>query len=310
MRFFSELRAMVWGIMHSVAMLVWAIILLMIVMFIFACYITQTVSSELIDHSQGKSDIDPETIAEMKACFGNLFLTKYSLYKTITGGADWEVFADPLFKVSPVVGFFFCFYVAFSLLAILNVISGVFVANAMKATEHDSDCVIVEQTKDRKKMIEDVKAVFRKADEDGSGILSWEEFTKHLEDPCVQAYFRQLDIDIEGEGMHNLWTLLDFDGDGGIGVDEFVTGCQHLKGKASRLDFARLSHHQKVHSDTLLVISSEQKRMEGELSQKLFKLYSDVGLLTNLLNKANQPPAPLTQPQDKSSPPAQAKILF
>merc|ERR1719161_55042 len=43
MRFFSELRAMVWGIMHSIASLVWAIILLIIVMFIFACYITQTV---------------------------------------------------------------------------------------------------------------------------------------------------------------------------------------------------------------------------------------------------------------------------
>merc|ERR1719160_31469 len=62
MRFFSELRAMVWGIMHSIASLFWAIILLIIIMFIFACYITQTVSTELIADLRGKSNIDQGTI--------------------------------------------------------------------------------------------------------------------------------------------------------------------------------------------------------------------------------------------------------
>merc|ERR1719375_1375799 len=113
MRFFSELRSMIWGIMHSIASLVWAMLVLMMVMIVSSCFITQTVSTELIEHAEGRGTLSEEDIAHLTLCYRNIWVTNYSLYKAITGGADWESFADVLFKISPIAGVFFCFYIAF-----------------------------------------------------------------------------------------------------------------------------------------------------------------------------------------------------
>merc|ERR1719313_1493293 len=103
----------------------------------------------------------------------------------------------------------------------------------------------MEQTEARRKYVKDVKSVFLRADLDSSGKLDWEEFQKHLDNVCVQAYFRQLDIDLEDGGAEALFNLLDFDGNGSIDVEEFIFGCGQLKGYAKSLDLARLGHGQR-----------------------------------------------------------------
>merc|ERR1712232_1318253 len=108
--------------------------------------------------------------------FGSLTATMYSLYKAITGGDDWSNFSDPLFDVSPTMGIFFCLYVAFAVLAVLNVVTAVFVDNAIKANQQDADVIIMEQSVSRKKHIKEMQSIFRKADTDNSGELDFAKF--------------------------------------------------------------------------------------------------------------------------------------
>merc|ERR1719217_1543796 len=124
--------------MHSIGALLWAIFLLVSIIFIFACYITQAVNVELIkEESQDLGRLTEQELASMDHIYGSLLKTMYFLYQGISGGNDWGVFADPLFKISPVLGLTYCLYIALMTVAVLNVVTGVFVDQAIKSTELD-----------------------------------------------------------------------------------------------------------------------------------------------------------------------------
>lgn len=239
LRFFHELRAMVMGILHSFGTLIWVLVLLCMNMFLFAVYVTQIAAYERIEMNNAV-DKDEELDAALEENFGELTSSMYSLYKAVTGGDDWGGFADLLFEVNIFTGLLFCFYVAFTTFAVLNVVTGVFIGNAFKLIEDDTDLTIMEQTETRRTAISDVKAIFRRTDSDRSGAISREEFSSHVKNPCVQAYFRQLGLDIEQKrNWDGMFDLLDFDNNQEIDIDEFVSGCLHMRGPARSIDLER-----------------------------------------------------------------------
>lgn len=262
-RFFNDLRAMVQGIFASILSLFWALVLLFLICFVFGIFITQMVTTH-----RSKEGGDEDLNADLKDNFGSLLQTMYALYKAITGGDDWSAFADPLFQISPMLGVIFLLYIAFAVFAVLNVVTGVFVDNAIKANQSDADVIILEQTEARKKHIEAVKSVFFKADTDESGHLDLDEFKFHIDNPYVQAYFRQLDLDVEGEGAETLFKLLDFDGNGTIDIEEFIFGCGQLKGFAKSFDLARMRHAQAdLHNKLVRMMDDNSTRVDSILSK-------------------------------------------
>merc|ERR1719261_402071 len=96
-----------------------------------------------------------------------------TLYMTISGGVDWGDVCKPLTDIHPVMGFLFAMYIAFGVLCVLNIVTGVFVENANKITSNDEDQMIMEELNQRKIWISEVKALFETADQDGSGVLDW-----------------------------------------------------------------------------------------------------------------------------------------
>merc|ERR1719235_3104707 len=103
---------------------------------------------------------------------------------------------DPLrYELSPFFGVFYVLYIAFSMFALLNVVTGLFVEKALASALDDRDAVIQEQLAREESYANEVRRCFHEADEDGSGTISWNEFNAHLGDPRVQAYFKTLDID-------------------------------------------------------------------------------------------------------------------
>lgn len=239
--FFSELRALCIGIFQTIGSLFWALLLLVIVIFVFSVYLTQGVAYYLIEQiEEGHDDVANH---ELRKNYGSLLETMLSLWKAVTGGADWEAFCDPLFQISPFMGFTFVMYIAFTVCAMMNVVTGIFINKAIKAAEGDLELVILANNRDRKEHMEAVKRVFEKADTDGSGCLNKEEFIHHFNDPCVQSFFTVLELDLDGVEPEQLFMLLDFNGDQLISTNEFIYGCTSMKGSARNLDLARLSHN-------------------------------------------------------------------
>jgi len=235
MRFFSDLRVMVAGIMSSMMSLFWALVLLLIIMYIFSVFVLQMVVDEPAIKTQDED-------SDLVKYYGNLVRSIFTLFQCICGGLDWGDPAAPLVEMHPIIGFMFAFYIAFAVFCVLNIITGVFVENTNKMAQKDEDNMILEEVEIKQEWANIVANLFNNADVDMSGEIDAEEFAAQADDLRVQAYFRRIGLEVNERNARGLFSLLDFDGDGMVTLDEFSSGLQQLHGTAKRMDVARIKH--------------------------------------------------------------------
>merc|ERR1711972_258170 len=140
-------------------------------------------------------------------------------------GIEWRNLAIPLMKtISPAMAVVFCLYIVFTTLALMNIVTGVFVETALNRAREDREVYMINHLRD----------LFRTLDENSNGVVSWDELRANLNNPKLVPIFKELDIDpSEAKG---LFKLLDRDGSGSIDADEFLSGCLSLRGPAKALD--------------------------------------------------------------------------
>merc|ERR1719453_1534004 len=94
----------------------------------------------------------------------------------------------------------------------MNIVTSIFVENSMKSAQRDRDFIIQNQMTKQYTYVQDVKRLFREADTDNSGVMSWLEFEVLLKNHRVQAFFEALELDTTQ--ARGLFTLLDMDATG------------------------------------------------------------------------------------------------
>merc|ERR1719267_404906 len=113
--------------------------------------------------------------------FGSLWEAMISLWCAISGGNDWWHYAELLRSLQ--YGEFyllvFFFYIAFCVIGLLNVVTGIFVDSAVCTRTEDE--VVESYREDLRSTTEDVRRIFGEADTDRSGVLSHRELQAHLE---------------------------------------------------------------------------------------------------------------------------------
>merc|ERR1712039_201599 len=157
-------------------------------MYVVGVFITQIVC----DHRTG-IDNSQDVEKDLVTYWGTLGNSVLSLYMAVTGGVDWADVVDPLKdEISIFLVPLFMLYIAFALLCVLNVITGVFVESALLACKKDKDMY----------MVNHVRTLFDSVDANGNGSINWEEFQSALNTDEMQEVFQQIDIDIsEAEGV-------------------------------------------------------------------------------------------------------------
>eukprot|EP00930_Biecheleria_cincta_P027136 TRINITY_DN19061_c0_g1_i1.p1 TRINITY_DN19061_c0_g1~~TRINITY_DN19061_c0_g1_i1.p1 ORF type:complete len:268 (-),score=49.44 TRINITY_DN19061_c0_g1_i1:115-918(-) len=156
--------------------------------------------------------------------FGSLPLSILPLYQAITTGLAWNELSTPLIQeISVVSGLVMSLFVAFAMMALMNVVTGVFVEAALKSAKDDHD----------EFMLCHVRELFEGQDE-----IDWECFSSHLGNEHMQSFFTAIDVDMSE--AESVFKLLDADGSGEIDLDEFLTGCLNLKGPAKAIDTCAL----------------------------------------------------------------------
>eukprot|EP00443_Scrippsiella_acuminata_P125488 CAMPEP_0115766084 /NCGR_PEP_ID=MMETSP0272-20121206/102945_1 /TAXON_ID=71861 /ORGANISM="Scrippsiella trochoidea, Strain CCMP3099" /LENGTH=668 /DNA_ID=CAMNT_0003211995 /DNA_START=45 /DNA_END=2050 /DNA_ORIENTATION=- len=228
LRYFQELRTMVSSIASSCKSLLWTVILVMLLIYVVGVYLTNLIADE------AQSDPDVLLREDIQRHYGSLFSTFLSLFQAMTGGVDWDDLMRPLVEeISPMLAVVFSFYITFSVLCMMNVITGVFCESALGSARADKDKEVKRQ----------VEAAFCATDSDGSGRITWKEFTDALTDPKVSECLKAIEIDsTEAKG---LFALLDTDGSGDVDGEEFVAGCLRLRGQAKAIDLATLMYFNK-----------------------------------------------------------------
>merc|ERR1711957_469456 len=143
----------------------------------------------------------------------------------MTGGIDWDSVASPLFQqIGLLGGCIFVAYIAFAILALMNVVTGVFVQTALQSAMKEEEAFLTDT----------VVMLFGMAQENKGNRLDWEDVKLRLANPSTAREWKA--IDVEPADAAYLFKLLDFDSTGFVDFEEFLSGCLRLHGSAKALD--------------------------------------------------------------------------
>jgi len=156
----------------------------------------------------------------------------------IIGGKDWGDYFELLYPLSALYKFQFLFYITFTVFAVMNVVTGVFVDSAFEFCKRDRDLIIQEALHEKETFRQNMTELFNEIDLDGSGSIALEELEEAITDARAVAFFKSLELDFQQATL--LFHLLDVDRSGRVDTDEFINGCQSLKGGATTVDLSTM----------------------------------------------------------------------
>jgi hypothetical protein len=227
-------------------------LLLLIIIYVFSLVFTQAATDHLLENryyttlSVGACvSSDPlagEYLCVLDLYWGSLAKSTLTLFKGIAGGLSWDVAVQPFTRLNRIWEFIFIGYISFTYLAVLNVVTGVFCPSAIEGAQHDHDLMVQAQLANKEMHVKRIKELFQTLDSDASGVITFKELSKHIEDAEVKAFFDSMDLCIAD--AWTLFKLLDNDQTHEIDAEEFVDGVMRLRGVAKSIDMAKLMHDQ------------------------------------------------------------------
>merc|ERR1719316_27635 len=149
---------------------------------------------------------------------------------------------------------FYIFFVFFTNITLLNLVTGVIVENVLLIAHQDEIDQLRQERKKRGKITQTLNEIFLRADVDGSFSLSREEFKAMLVDQEVVMLLRTLDINIWD--AEDLFDILDVDDSGSMDIKEFFEGFSRVKGTAHG------KHLLKLHYDVLRENTMFREKLE------------------------------------------------
>ena len=126
--------------------------------------------------------------------------------------------------ISPWFGYAFVVLIAYSFLALLNVITGTFVEAVSQQANH---------LKVRMQMLQ-ARKVFKQMDSNGNGTIALGELRDQAQSPAVMEFFDYVNVD-PSEAQY-LLEVLDADSSGTIAFEEFLQGTLRLNSSARAAD--------------------------------------------------------------------------
>jgi len=226
LRQIRDLRTLIFSIIVSLRSLLWTLLLLALLIYVFSVVITQLVTQTIKNKTVY---VVPDNKASLLKYYGGMDKSMFSLFEALFGGQDWDVLVRPLMEdVHWTLSLVFVFYIAFSSLAMLNVVTGVFVDNVLECARKDKETFL----------INNVRELFSQLEGGVHGVMTWEVFESKLETEEMKAAFKAINVDLsEARG---LFSLLDLDNSKEVNAQEFLAGCLRLRGPAKALDLAVL----------------------------------------------------------------------
>jgi hypothetical protein len=234
----KPLQAILQSIISTVDTLAWSIVMLVVILFLFALMIVIRAASFLEEepgHGEAVIGENGETVKDtLEAHYGSVGLTILHLFICCTGG-DWSVYYDSLVPTGAINCTLFLFFIAFTQVALLNIILGVFVDDAMKIMLADRDERVQEHAEEQLQIESHLRRICYELDRNGDAMLSSVEMLSAVETPKIHNFlemmgFRASEVKefIEHMFAEGEDTLID--------IETFVDMIMRFRGTASCFD--------------------------------------------------------------------------
>jgi hypothetical protein len=227
--------------------------------YIVACYFTQSFADHMTTRRESKYWVgrnDGEV--ELELYFGSLSRSVLSLWQSISGGVDWNVLVHPLLgEVGLHSGLLFSAFLAFSVLALMNVVTGVFVQNALNSAKQEEENFVTSR----------ILELFHFAERKEGANIRFDEIEASISDPKTAREWAS--IGVEAEDARHLFKLFDMNEEGLVPFDEFLGGCLRLGGSAKALDVLTIMQENRKYQEQLHIFQQESMAMLVDISQKI-----------------------------------------
>jgi hypothetical protein len=207
-------------------------VMLTLIMYLFGLVFLQAVSGFLND----VESIEPEIEEAINAYWSSVIISTITLYMAITGGNDWGPLAEPLKSCGWHIYGLFLFFIAFAAIAVLNVLTGMFVDAAMKVAEEDEGNVMEEL--EGNEQIDNMKHWLHSEAEANAGFITWDQFKTGvtMKVPPVMNFMKAVEIELTD--AQKVFKMLEVDGH--VDTEEFVIGCMKVKGDSQGISMVSL----------------------------------------------------------------------
>ncbi|CEM04539.1 unnamed protein product [Vitrella brassicaformis CCMP3155] len=244
LRMFRELWLIVFGLIQSLKTLGWVALLLLLILYVMAIFITIMVGKEPQFLYDDKEEFDRDEL------FGTVPRSMYTLFQVITLESWSQDIARPIIKRQPAMVIFFILFLVVTTFGLLNIVVGVIVENTLATARNNEDKEKKQMELERMRVLKHLRDIFVLSDADQSGTITLEEFRGAFDNPEVYELLRQIELPIHE--AEELFMILDGDNSGELSVDEFIGGCVQLKGNQKPKDMLALQ----------MTLQALQKRVE------------------------------------------------
>eukprot|EP00927_Polykrikos_kofoidii_P083971 TRINITY_DN8737_c0_g1_i1.p1 TRINITY_DN8737_c0_g1~~TRINITY_DN8737_c0_g1_i1.p1 ORF type:complete len:664 (-),score=86.33 TRINITY_DN8737_c0_g1_i1:126-2057(-) len=236
LRGFKTLRMMLDTLFVSFASLFWSLVMLSTFCFMFGL-----IFCKLVDNRISHASLDDDGGATLLSRFGTVQEAALTLFQSTTGGADWGEAYEMLAYIGNGSQYLFLFYVCFTQVAVLNIVTGVFVDSAFQAAKQSSDELAAQLQQEHCQSFKGLLSMVRQhIVTDGSDSFNLKDLEESLNDEAVRGFLATHGISIFDPSL--LFSVLSrHDETQRITAFDFVSGCLGLRGFTSGNDNQILS---------------------------------------------------------------------
>lgn len=253
---FKELRLILSCLMGSFTNLIWSIVMIAIIVFMFSLVFVQQAAAYLAElpaeDREAGHIVDFETVER----------SMLTLYAAATGGQDWLVFYEALQPTGEFSCMIFLFFVAFIQIAVVNILTGIFVEKALKRATPDTQTQARDHRRRLARQAGELRQLCEDMDEDHDNTISRKEFfntkSKNLKD-----YLKLMGLNYHD--ISELFKLLSGDDDKKVPIEEFVRACMRLHTGAS-VDIQRLLCEWGIMMSHVRIMEDSLERLHLRLS--------------------------------------------
>eukprot|EP00439_Symbiodinium_sp_Y106_P046447 s724_g5.t3 len=261
LRYIGALRTIVFSIISTLGSVFWTSLLLVILFYLFGVLIAQIVTDHC-RHVKFQPDAldcaNEDVFGKLLTYWSSVPESMLTLLMAITGGLSWNDALTPLRSVSEIAVTGLLLYIVITVLAVLNVVTGVFCNMAIESARADKDDIaIMQQIHKHEAQVDSLREIFHEIDLDGSNVITAMRGQK------MSSFMQSMDISTND--VFTLFMVIDADGSGEITLEEFVYGCMQLQGPAKGLQIARMSYENTV-------IRKELKQLRADVKKVFYRL--------------------------------------